>query len=114
MYVDPFVFCEALASLITNAVRFSKPGATIQVGLAVHDEPGGRVLWLKVRDHAQFAAEGRVAEELFQDLGDGVGLGLSYLASRRMVELHGGRVEVSLPEDGGTCVVVTLPLHRAA
>jgi signal transduction histidine kinase len=37
------------------------------------------------------------------------GMGLGLYISRQIVEAHGGRIEVEVPPDGGTRIVVTLP-----
>lgn len=113
--VDADVMEQVVASLVTNAIRFSVAGRPIEIELARTDTSDGSAVRLAVRDQAQRAAEGRLLEELLDaDPADGGGLGLGLLASRRMVELHGGRVDISAPEDGGTRVVVTLPVGQAA
>jgi signal transduction histidine kinase len=113
--VDPVVIDQVVSSLVTNAIRFSSAGKEIEIELSKAHGPGGELMQLAVRDQAQFAAEGRIVEQLLQEDGEGSsGLGLSLLASRRMVELHGGQVEVTAADDGGTRVVVTLPIEQAA
>ena len=113
--VDAEVIEQVVSSLVTNAIRFSTPGKAIEIELAKVDALGGQALRLAVRDQAQFAAEARVVEQLLEpDPDNNSGMGLGLVASRRMVELHGGQVEVLLPEGGGTKVVVTIPLEQAA
>lgn len=113
--VDAVVLEQVVSSLVTNAIRFSTSGKSIEIELSKVEGLAGPALRLAVRDHAQFAAEGRIVEQLLQEDHEGSsGLGLSLLASRRMVELHGGRVEVTAPDDDGTRVVVILPIEQAA
>ena len=38
------------------------------------------------------------------------GMGLGLYISRQILELHGGRIALEAPADGGTRVVVTLPV----
>jgi signal transduction histidine kinase len=38
------------------------------------------------------------------------GLGLWLYVGRQLAELHGGHIDMEYPADGGTRVVVTLPL----
>ena len=38
------------------------------------------------------------------------GLGLGLYISRQIVELHGGKIAVEFPPDGGTCFEVLLPV----
>lgn len=42
------------------------------------------------------------------------GLGLGLHVSRHIVELHGGRIEAQFPHDGGTRIVVHLPVGAEA
>jgi signal transduction histidine kinase len=41
----------------------------------------------------------------------GLGLGLGLYICRETVLRHGGQIEATCPEDGGTRVAVTLPLR---
>ena len=50
----------------------------------------------------------KVFEPFFTTKHRGTGLGLS--VARRTVELHGGRLSIESPPEGGTVMVVTLPL----
>ena len=38
------------------------------------------------------------------------GMGLGLYISRRIVEMHGGTIQIDAPADGGTRVTVTLPV----
>jgi signal transduction histidine kinase len=42
------------------------------------------------------------------------GMGLGLYISRRIVEMHGGSIQVDAPAGGGTRVSVTLPVGSAA
>jgi signal transduction histidine kinase len=52
----------------------------------------------------------RVFEPFFTTRARGTGLGLPI--ARRVVEAHGGRIDVETPPTGGTVVTVTLPASR--
>ena len=54
----------------------------------------------------------RAFEPFFSTKHRGSGLGLSI--AKRVVELHGGRVAIVCPEEGGTRVVLDLPLTTDA
>jgi signal transduction histidine kinase len=109
-WVDPRHFEQLLVSLIENALRYSAATATIDVD--VHAIAGD--IRIRVRDYGSGVPVERRAA-LFDrfnakedaDKRSGIGLGL-YL-SRRIVELHGGRIDAEFPEDGGTQVTVLLP-----
>ena len=54
----------------------------------------------------------RVFEPFFTTKHRGTGLGLSI--ARRVMEAHGGGIRLECPEQGGTTVTLSLPLHRVA
>ncbi len=115
---DEFKLQQVLANLIGNAVRHAPGGSQVvvkakmvddSVQLIVSDQGPGidpddlpyffEPFWkgdrARVRDHS-----------VYRD-GSGSGLGLSIV--RQLVELHGGQVQASLPEEGGLRVTITLP-----
>jgi PAS domain S-box-containing protein len=54
----------------------------------------------------------RVFEPFFTTKSRGTGLGMPI--ARRVIEAHGGDIQVEAPPDGGTVVVITLPAARTA
>ncbi|MGW5677640.1 sensor histidine kinase [Streptomyces sp. NPDC003860] len=103
---EPASLERALVNVMDNAVKFSPPGATVEVRL--------RNGQLTVRDHGP----GIPAEELphvFERFWrspsaralPGSGLGLSIVA--RTVQQAGGQVRLEPAAGGGTAVVITLP-----
>ncbi len=107
---------QVFTNLISNAVKFSPKGASVDVS-ARTDEGGVKIC---VRDHgpgipAEFASRifGR-----FQQAGGaasrqsgGTGLGLSI--AKGITELHGGRIGFENAEGGGTIFSLVLPLAPA-
>ncbi len=109
--VDELRFERVLRNLVDNAVKFSPDGGKIDVSLTRSD---GRFR-LSVRDHgAGIAPEDRphLFDRFFQVPSDKrtAGLGLGLFLSRHIVELHGGHIGAEFPHDGGTRIVVDLPL----
>ena len=115
---DPRAFAQVLINLVTNAVKFSRDGASVRVALARR----GETMVLDVRDDGQGIAPGDV-ERLCQPFTqacagtarahEGAGLGLSIV--KGLVELHGGTLAIASELGRGTTVSVTLPLrHRPA
>jgi signal transduction histidine kinase len=105
---------EALHNLLDNADKHSPAGARVEIDLAF----GEVAARLTVTDHGQgMAPEERAC--LFQPYQvtgaskdkTGVGLGLSIV--RRIVEGHGGNVQLEETPGGGARFVVTLPLRTA-
>jgi signal transduction histidine kinase len=96
---DPVKLSWVVVSLMGNALRYSPPGAEIEVVLAV--APGE--VDLRVRDCGPGLAPD-VTAQIF-DRGGGPGLFLA----REIVEAHGGRIAVSSAPGAGSTFVVTLP-----
>ena len=113
--VDAARFEALLGNLLDNAVKYSPAGGPVEVDVEADGAGQARVA---VRDRGVGVPPERRAglfDRFHPTPGthlDGLGLGL-YL-SRRIAERHGGSIAVEHPEDGGTRVVVTLPLATPA
>lgn len=118
-----------LRNLADNALRYGPPGSTVEIavgtesGTAVGADAGsgagsgvagGQALLAVVDNGPGIPAEerGKVLERFYRVLGsgeEGSGLGLSIV--RRIVELHGGRLELADgPQGRGLVVRVRLPV----
>lgn len=106
---------QVVLNLVANAAKYSEPGTTIRVSLALD---GARCARLSVADEGVGIPEDmltqvfepfvQVDQTLARSLG-GLGIGLTMVKS--LVELHGGRVEAKSGGIGtGTELVVVLPL----
>ncbi|GJE28622.1 Sensor histidine kinase RcsC [Methylobacterium organophilum] len=104
---------QILINLISNAVKFTPRGGSVEVLV----RRGGGYLDLVVSDEGVGIAEAdlpRLGEPFFQAHGgygrshEGTGLGLSVV--RGLAGLHGGSVSVESAPGQGTTVAVTLPL----
>ena len=106
---DDVRLAQVVSNLLGNASRYTDPGGRIDLR-CWSDEAGAHVL---VRDNGH-----GIAPELLPHIfgpfvqgrsgGHGLGLGLSLV--KRLVELHGGTVEVSSPGEGqGSSFEVLLP-----
>ena len=99
----------AFRNLIDNAVRFTPPGARVEIDV----EGDAASLRIAVRDHGPGIPEKilpRIFDRFFTTDADrdGTGLGLSIV--KAVVEAHGGAIAVTCGE--GTTFTVTLPLRR--
>ncbi len=101
----------AVYNLLDNALKFTRPGDTIEVR-AVED---GRVATVEIADTGPGIPEdelSHVFEELYRGQGargtEGSGLGLALV--RAIVERHGGTVTVRSREGEGTVFTLHLPL----
>jgi two-component system CheB/CheR fusion protein len=104
---------QVFANLLTNAAKFTAPGGRVTVRV----EPREGAVVVRVRDTGvgiEPAMQARildlfVQEEASLDRSRG-GLGIGLTLVRRLVELHGGQVEVASAGRGrGSEFVVTLP-----
>ena len=96
-----------LQNLVGNAVQYTPVGGRIRVCL----EALPSVLLLRVQDSGPVVSA-ELREKLFerffrQGMGQGAGLGLSIV--QRVVELHGGSIELGDSPFDGLEVLVTLP-----
>ncbi len=110
LYVDRRRMLQVLGNLVSNAIRYSPEGGTIEIAatrtgvgiqIAVNDEGPG--IPLEEREHV-FDKFVRLRRD--RDVAGGTGLGLAI--AKNLVELHGGSIHV---EDGprGARFVVAVP-----
>jgi signal transduction histidine kinase len=113
---DPTRLKQVLLNLISNAIKFTRPGGSIVV--RGYRTPKGDIA-LEVEDTGvgMTQAEVKVALEPFGQVDarlarehGGTGLGLPL--ARRLMELHGGALQVRSEKGCGTTVTVTLPAFR--
>jgi signal transduction histidine kinase len=114
--LDRSLMHSALKNLISNAIKFSPHGATVEVKA----ETAGAALIIDVIDHGPgIPAEdlpflftkffrGRTAREAGIS-GTGIGLVLA----REAIQRHGGNVTVESAPGRGACFRVSLPVRRA-
>jgi signal transduction histidine kinase len=100
---------QILFNLISNAAKYSDPGAAINVTLTV-----GERATIEIRNHGLGVAPDD-AERMFErgsrgrsTVGQGLGVGL--FVSRRIAEAHGGVLHVRPAPLAGSIFILTLPL----
>lgn len=115
---DPRRGRQVLINLVTNAVRYNRPGGRVDVvlgtGAGGGDGAGGNGVVVAVRDTGAGIAPADLDrlfvpfDRLGADDGQGVGLGLPL--ARGLTEAMGGRLVVASTVGAGTTVTVTLPV----
>jgi signal transduction histidine kinase len=106
---------QVITNLIDNAIKYSPDGGPIEVELAW---TAPSILQLIVRDHGigippehrPFIFDRFYQAHAGQHFAGVAGMGLGLYISRRLVEMHGGSIEIDSPTDGGARVMVTLPV----
>ncbi len=113
--VDPEQLKEALVNLLENACEAMEGGGRIDI----HEEKGfrepfGSVAVIRVSDTGpgiQKTIQGKVFQPFFTSKEEGTGLGLSIAG--RIVESHGGCLELVSEMEKGATFVITLPMEEA-
>lgn len=105
---DPLRIREAIANIVSDALRYAPPGSTVLVSVSV----------LEAR--AVVAVEDRgpgIPADLLPDLfqrfsrgDDSTGSGLGLAIARELVELHGGTIAAEALPGGGTRIRFELPV----
>jgi two-component system, NtrC family, sensor histidine kinase HydH len=104
--LDALRMDQVLKNLLQNAVQASADGGRVHASAAV--ERGKLVI--RVRDHGAGLPEGsqeRLFEAFHTTRTHGTGLGLA--VARRIVELHGGRIQGETHPSGGALFTLWLP-----
>ena len=110
--IDPVRIAQVVRNLVDNAVKFSPPSGTIDIGAARLD----RAIVVTVKDDGPGVApehHARVFERFFRVEREGsivAGAGLGLAICKRFVELHGGHIELESRPGQGAAFRFTLPL----
>jgi signal transduction histidine kinase/CheY-like chemotaxis protein len=115
---DPRRLKQVLVNLLSNAMKFTNEGS---IGLRVRDSPEKETIEFEVRDTG-IGIDPKFLEMVFEpfvqaESGDtrrypGTGLGLALV--KRLVELHGGRIELASVIGKGSKFTVHLPVSAAS
>ena len=112
---DPAKLTQILVNLLSNAVKFTAPGGRVR--LAVGQRQRGIIFRVEDTGIGMSADQIPIALEPFGQISnsmirthDGVGLGLPL--TKRLVELHGGTIELNSELGKGTIATVRLPETR--
>jgi nitrogen fixation/metabolism regulation signal transduction histidine kinase len=108
---------QVLNNLLTNSLEAldGEPNPSVSIETVHRDAAGGGFVELAVHDngpgfHREFM--GQVFDPYVTSKPKGTGLGLAIV--RKIIEEHGGRIEVDNEPEGGARVRVWLPVDEAA
>ena len=105
---DRHLLFSAVANLVQNAVKFTRPGGEI----TVRGAHAGERTWIEVEDECGGLAPGRserIFEPFVQTHSDRSGLGLGLAITRQAVQLHQGKVAVANHPGKGCVFKIDLP-----
>ncbi|WP_052417637.1 hybrid sensor histidine kinase/response regulator [Cellvibrio mixtus] len=113
LYVDPNRIAQVISNLLNNAAKYTPAGGHIDVHVAVE----GSEFTLSVEDNGIGIPPDALPTifEMFNQVERNMGyaqggLGLGLTLVRQIVEMHGGRVDVSSSENRGSRFIVKLPI----
>ncbi|WP_422366989.1 sensor histidine kinase [Pelagibius sp.] len=114
---DPRLLKQIVINLVSNAVKFSKPGGKVTVSMDVGPERGLRIaiqdtgVGMTADEIAIAIKPFRQIENAYKRSRPGTGLGLPLALA--LTELHGGTVALASDPGQGTTVTVTFPAARS-
>ncbi len=118
--IDRVKLAQVLINLVANAIKFSNGKGEVRVSTTVSEETGSRWVQIAVSDEGiGIALEStKLIFEGFRQVEHGPsrrygGTGLGLAISRRLVELHGGRLELESQLGVGSTFRVCLPVALA-
>jgi len=106
-----------LLNLISNATKFTKPGATIEVSVYDKNED----IIISVKDNGRGIPEDKLSQifqrfkqvdHLLSRSHEGSGIGLSIVKS--LVEMHEGTIDVKSKNNEGTEFIIKLPFNTVS
>jgi signal transduction histidine kinase len=113
---DAAKLTQILVNLLSNAIKFTRPGGKVRLKVERSERRG---LTFRVEDTGigMSADQIPVALEPFGQISNGLtrrydGVGLGLPLTKRLVELHGGTIEIDSEPGQGTIASVHLPQTR--
>lgn len=113
VFIDEKLLRHIVTNLLTNAVKYSPAGGTVQFNLICDRE----VAILSIQDQG-IGIPPEDQEKLFESFHRATnvstipGTGLGLVIVKKSVDLHGGKIAVKSEVGIGTTFIVTLPLNK--
>jgi signal transduction histidine kinase len=114
VWADPDQLKEMLANLLVNACEMMPGGGVITIKEEEKTvDPLGPAAAIRVSDNGPGippSLQDKIFQPFFSTKEEGTGLGLSI--ATRIIEDHGGRLDLESQENAGTTFIITLPLKE--
>lgn len=113
--IDENLFKEAFANMVDNAVDAMPDGGKLTISVVPVTSPVKgdiKEVLIEIEDTGSGMDEeeiSRVFEPFFTKKGKGTGIGLTI--TRRIVEVHGGTINIHSRKDFGTRVAINMPMR---
>lgn len=114
--VDERLLLQLMLNLISNAIKFTPSGGSIQINLQANWRDGILIdvidtgIGIPKQDIERVLRPFEQVENTFSRQHGGTGLGLPF--AKKLAELHGGTITIDSEIDSGTHIVVSLPAER--
>ena len=111
--VDPFALSRAIDNLLTNAIKFSPDSSAVDLTLSRADSGS---IDIEVCDHGPGLPKERMRDTFARfgahdrHAGPSAGLGLAFV--KKVVDQHGGSIEVESSSDKGTRFILCIPCPK--
>jgi len=115
VWVDPNLFRLVFDNLVSNACQSMKDGGRVEIDVRRGDLDGQLAAHIEIKDSGHGMdpqVKKRALDPFFTTRPSGTGLGLPIV--QRIVEAHGGRLDITSGEGEGTTVTLTIPVARPA
>lgn len=108
--IDALRIEQVLVNLIANAIKYSPSGGPIKIQVERCDQETVRISVTDRGIGVPPEHQVHIFEPFYQaHEGSFGGMGLGLSISQSIVNMHGGRIEASFPDEGGTRITIWLP-----
>lgn len=112
LLVDPMMLRQMFLNLVSNAVKFSPSGETVTLQSHADEDS----VMVRVSDHGRGIDKDKL-KHVFEPFGSGqsllaqqaAGIGLGLPITKKLVEMHGGRLTITTSRQKGTVVTLVFP-----
>jgi two-component system, NtrC family, sensor histidine kinase HydH len=106
---------QAFLNIVINALQATASVGSLDITTSIRQvEEGGAICEIRFSDNGcgiDAASQAKIFEPFYTTKSDGTGLGLAI--SKKIIEGHGGTLQIESTAGEGTTVVITLPVLQA-